>query len=133
MTVPEGGGGDWRLLGSGHQLPPQLTIGQGPHWGGWLGWVVACTRGGLPRPACPSLTGSIGPYPGCLVSQPQTADDPRTPPRRWWEGDAAVPVCPRMLGSWGGGGFKAGAHLCRSPAGRGWRVWGVVCARCSGP
>ena len=66
----------------------------------------------------------------------QTADDPRTPPRRWWEGDVAVPVCPRALGSlWGGGGgaFKAGAHLCRSPVGRGWRVWGVVCARCSGP
>ena len=25
-----------------------------------LGWVVACTGGGLPRPACPSLTGACG-------------------------------------------------------------------------
>ena len=35
-----------------------------------LGWVVARTRGGSPRPVCPSLTGTTGSHPGCLVSQP---------------------------------------------------------------
>ena len=35
-----------------------------------LGWVVARTGGGFPRPVCPSLTSTTGPYPGCLVSQP---------------------------------------------------------------
>ena len=46
-------------------MVPPLGLG----WVG-LGWVVACTGGGLPRPAWPSLTGSTGPYPGYLVSQP---------------------------------------------------------------
>ena len=99
---------------------------------GWVGLWLAPEAGshgqhGLPSPA------RLGPTPAVWSHSPQTADDPRTPPRRWWEGDdAAVPVCPRALGSWGGA-FKAGAHMCHSPAGRGWRVWGVVCARCSGP
>ena len=35
-----------------------------------LGWVVARTGGRFPRPVCPSLTSTTGPYPGCLVSQP---------------------------------------------------------------
>ena len=34
--------------------------------------------------ALPRLSGLIAPL---------TVDDPRTPPRRWWEGDTAVPVC----------------------------------------
>ena len=44
-----------------------------------------------------------------------------------------MPVCPHALGSLGGGAFKAGAHLCCYPAGSGWCIWGLVCARCSGP
>ena len=48
-----------------------------------------------------------------------------------------MPVCVgarAMGGPWGGGGVSWLGHtFCRSPAGRGWRVWGVVCARCSGP
>ena len=68
---------------------------------------------------CPYLTGSTG-YPP------------------WWSGlTAAVPVCVgvrAMGGPWGVGGLPRQGHtFCRSPAGRGWRVWGVVCARCSGP
>ena len=50
------------------------------------------------------------------LTAPQTVDDPRTPPRRWWEGDAAVPVCmSRALRACGG--FRAlgqgtVAHVC---------------------
>ena len=73
------------------------------------------------------------------LTAPQTVDDPRTPPRRWWEGDTAVPVCmSRALRACGG--FRAlgqgtVAHLL-SPLGCGppVSVWGGdVCARCSGP
>ena len=40
------------------------------------------------------------------LTAPQTVDDPRTPPRRWWEGDTAVPVCmSRALRACGG--FRA--------------------------
>ena len=45
-------------------------VGVQPRGGGRLGWVVARTAGGFPRPVCPSLTSTTGPYPGCLVSQP---------------------------------------------------------------
>ena len=50
-------------------------------------------------------------------------------------GGKKMPLCMCVCARWGllGGGFKAGAHRCHSPAGRGWRVWGVVCAWCSGP
>ena len=67
------------------------------------------------------------PRPG--LTAPQTVDDPRTPPRRWWEGDTAVPVCmSRALRACGG--FRAlgqgtVAHLL-SPLGCGppVSVWG---------
>ena len=107
--MEQGGGLGWVGLGPGlHRWQAPTASVSFPHRLDW---------------ALPRLSG---------LTALQTADDPRTPPRRWWEGDAAVPVCPRALGSWGGT-FMAGAHLCHSPAGRGWRVWGVVCARCTGP
>ena len=57
-----GGGGGW------HGGPAKEWRGGGVGVG--LGWVVARTGGGSPRPMCLSLTGTTGPYPGCLVSQP---------------------------------------------------------------
>ena len=94
----------------GRHSCPIAVPRRGGCWVG-LGWVSACAKGGDPRPVCPYLTGSTGYPPLVGLTAVQTADDPRTPPRRWWEGDVAVPVCPRALGSLGGGGgaFKAGA------------------------
>ena len=43
--------------------PPPI---HGEGGGVGLGWVVARTGGGFPRPVCPSLTSTTGPYPGCL-------------------------------------------------------------------
>ena len=60
----------------------------------WLapGEVVARTGGGSPRPVCPSLTSTTGPYAGCLVSQP-----PRlltTPEPHQGAGGREIPPCP---------------------------------------
>ena len=72
---------------------------------------------------------------GCLVSQPSRLLT--TPVPHQGAGGREMPPCLCVCARWGpaggGGAFKAGAHLCRSPVGRGWCVWGVVCARCSGP
>ena len=75
--------------------------------GGYMGWVGSrlapkvVTHGQCARTS-PARLGTPLWLSG--LTAVQTADDPRTPPRRWWEGDAAVPVCPRALGSCGGGG-----------------------------
>ena len=66
-----------------------------------LGWVVACTGGGLPRSVCLSLTGSTGPYPGCLVSQP-----PRllmTPEPHQGAGGREMLPCLCVCACWGPG------------------------------
>ena len=96
--------------------------------GGWVGggrglhpWQAPTASVSFPHRldwALPRLSG---------LTAPQTVDDPRTPPRRWWEGDAAVPVCPRALGS-GGGGFQ-GRGTPVSFSSRPWlaRVGGCVC------
>ena len=74
---------------------------------GGLGWVGSrlapkvVTHGQCARTS-PARLGALLRLSG--LTAVQTADDPRTPPRRWWEGDVAVPVCPRALGSLGGGG-----------------------------
>ena len=38
----------------------------------------------------------------------QTADSPQTPPRPWWEGDTAVPVCIELPNAEGGCGGVQG-------------------------
>ena len=85
-------------------------VGEG---GGWVGlgrglhrWQAPTASVSFPHRldwALPRLSG---------LTALQTADDPRTPPRRWWEGDAAVPVCPRAPGSLGGGGLSRQGHTC---------------------
>ena len=83
---PKGGGGGWVWS----QLAPKVeTHGQ-------------CARTSPARLGTPLWLSGL--------TAVQIADDPRAPPGRWWEGDAAVPVCPRALGPAGGGGgaLKAG-------------------------
>ena len=99
---------------------------------GW-GWAVARTRGGFPRPVCPSLTSTTGPYPGCLVSQP-----PRLltiPEPHQGAGGREIPPCLCVCRARSGqrGGFRAlgqgtVAHLL-SPLGCGppVSVWGGGC------
>ena len=72
--------------------------------GGWvgLGWVVARTRGGSPRPVCPSLTGTTGSYPGCLVSQPSRLLT--TPEPHQGAGGREMPPCLCVSAARGGGG-----------------------------
>ena len=116
LSVEVGGGGGWGGLGRGsHRRRVPTASVSFPHQHDWV----------LPR-----LSG---------LTAPQTVDGPRTPPRRWWEGDTAVPVCmSRALRACGG--FRAlgqgtVAHLL-SPLGCGppVSVWGGdVCAQCSGP
>ena len=68
-----------------------LTRVKGHLGGVGLGWVVARTGGGSPRPVCPSLTGTTGPYLGCLVSRP-----PRlltTPKAQQGAGGREIPPC----------------------------------------
>ena len=78
-----------------------------------LGWVVARTGGGFPRPVCPSLTSTTGPYPGCLVSQP-----PRLltiPEPHQGAGGREIPpclcVCRACTGHVGGSGHWVRAQL----------------------
>ena len=78
-----------------------------------LGWVVARTGGGFPRPVCPSLTSTTGPYPGCLVSQP-----PRLltiPEPHQGAGGREIPpclcVCRARSGHVGGSGHWVRAQL----------------------
>ena len=66
------------------------------------------------------------------LTAPQTVDDPRTPPRRWWEGDTAVPVCVcRARPGLGGGGGGAGLHhktakTCETDNARNTSACGVI-------
>ena len=62
--------GVMRMLAQGMDDEDRRSQQVGEGEGVGLGWVVACTGGGLPRRVCLALTGSTGPYPGCLVSQP---------------------------------------------------------------
>ena len=115
----------------------------GPEGGVGLGWVVACPGGGFPRPVCPSLTSTTGSNPACLVSQPPRLLMPPTP----HQGASAreMPPCLCVVracrGGCGGRGVRgtgsghSGAPLffCCGLWSSCWRVWGVVCARCSGP
>ena len=91
-----------RTIMSGHCL-------RTPEGGGGLGWVGSrlapkvvthgqCARNSPARLGTPLWLSGL--------TAVQTADDPRTPPRRWWEGDVAVPVCPCALGLLGGGGIQ---------------------------
>ena len=104
-----GGGLGWVGLGHGsHRRRVPTASVSFPHQHDW---------------ALPRLSGRTA---------PQTIDDPRTPPRRWWEGDTAVPVCmSRALRA--SGGFTARgqgtvAHLL-SPLGCGppVSVWRGMC------
>ena len=72
--------------------PPRGGVGLG--WVG-LGWVVARTTGGCPRPVYPSLTGTTGSYPGCLVSQPSRLLT--TPEPHQGAGGREMPPCPCVL------------------------------------
>ena len=95
--------------------------------GGGGGRVVARTGDRSPRPVCPSLTGTTGPCPGCLVSQPpRLLTTPQPPPRRWWEGDTAVSVCVSRACPRGAGGGGGGCRV--SPLGSAW-----PCRRVAGP
>ena len=87
--------------------------GNGGKGGVGLGWVVACTGGRLPRPVCPSLTGSTGPYPGCLVSQPSRLLT--TPEPHQGAGGREMPPCLCVRARWGpggGGGLSRQGHTC---------------------
>ena len=115
--------------------------GVGLGWVG-LGWVGLGLS--LRQRQCLGLTSParLGP---CLrlsgLTAAQTADRPRTSPRRWREGDTAVPVCVgRAYPGPGGGGQGTGsgtvANLCSAPVGCGPPVggWGGLCVPCaSGP
>ena len=81
------------------QKPQQIGKTNRRYGGGGGGWVVARTGGGFPRPVCPSLTSTTGPYPGCLVSQP-----PRL---------LTIPEPHQGAGGrlWGGGGVRLGLEL----------------------
>ena len=77
------------------------------------GWLVARTGGGFPRPVCPSLTSTTGPYHGCLVSEP-----PRLltipEPDQGAEGREIPPclcVCRAHSGHVGGSGHWVRAQL----------------------
>ena len=73
---------------------------------GWGGWGVARTGGGFPRPVCPSLTGTTGPYLGCLVSQPPR---PLTIPEpHQGASGREIPPCLYISGRGGGGHSKCG-------------------------
>ena len=63
----------------------------GCNWGGGGSWL-APEAGSHGQCVIPSLT-RLGQTPAVWSQSPQTVDGTRTPPRRWWEGDAAVPVC----------------------------------------
>ena len=94
-----------------------------------LGWVVACTGGRLPRPVCPSLTGSTPPYPVCLVSRPSrllTTSEPHQ-----GTGGGEMPPCLCVSTRWGpgGGGGSQGRGTPVLFSSRPWlaRVWGCKC------
>ena len=111
-----------QLLGSGRPLPsPPNCWPDAPLGGlGWVGSWLAPEAGSHGQRVLPSPA-QLGPTPAVWSHSPQTADDPRTPPRRWWEGDAAVPVDARA-GVLGGGGIQGrGTPLSFSsrPWGRG--------------
>ena len=78
--------------------------------------MCRCARCGGACPVCPQ--------PGALCWQGEGGTSGHTMGRCL----AQLLHARLLLGGPGGGAFNAGAHLCRSPAGRGWRVWGgCVC------
>ena len=89
---------------------------------GGLGWVglglgLRRRRGphGLRVLTSPAQLGPCLQLPGLTAAQ--TVDDPRTPLRRWWEGDTAVLLCvlsPPVPGDWGWGGTRS--HLREMPS-----------------
>ena len=81
--------------------------------GGWVGLGLGLRRRQRSHGLCvltsPEQLGLCLRLSGLTASQ--TADDSLTPPRRWWEGETAVPVCVGGVRPGGAPGLTSGRRL----------------------